>query len=72
MSSEEERHWRNATIIMLLVSLLFLAIQAFYGFFLVWYFQLFTIYIPTAISVIVYLWVRIKSRRRRVEGLTDY
>ncbi len=72
MSSEEERHWRNATIIMLLVSLLFLAIQTFYGFFLVWYFQLFTIYIPTLISVAVYLWVRIKSRRRRIEGLADY
>ena len=62
---EEENNWRNATIILAVISGVIFSLQLVYGFFLLWYFQLFTIYLPTLLSLIIYLKIRLKKRKTR-------
>ena len=60
---EEESNWRNATVILAVASAIILTTQLTYGFFLLWHFQLFTIYIPTLLSLTIYLKLKLKKRR---------
>ena len=64
MSSSEEKNWRDTFVILLAVSTILTTIQHLYGPLLIWSFQLFVFYIPTALSLAVYVFLRAKNRRK--------
>ncbi|HID04331.1 MAG TPA: hypothetical protein EYH45_01650 [Candidatus Caldiarchaeum subterraneum] len=64
MSTTEEKLWRDTALILLGVSVALIITEQIYGPVLIWTFQLFVIYLPAVLSLVIYATVKLKNTKR--------